>query len=148
MKRTMNCRVLWKCALPVMAFLGAGLLTACDKEPEQKPEPTETTPIDPVKVLRFGQNVSFDTIGYENVMKYANNPHITTIIYFLDSTDQNNNYTGYSTESISKLRDILQERLDYTPKATGAGTFIFARGALIVEDSLWYVANGWQIRTW
>ncbi len=145
MKRTMNGRALWKRALPVMAFLGAGFMTACDKP---IPEPTETTPIDPVKVLKFGErDVGYDSISYENVMKYANNPHITTIIYFLDSSNNNNNYTGFSTNGISKMRNYLQERLDYTSKATGAGTFIFGLKKPSVEDSLWFVANGWKIRT-
>ena len=144
MKGTRNYITLLKRALPVMAFVGAGLMTACEKTQEQKP-----APIDPVKVLKFGDSdIGYDSIGYENVMKYANDPRITKIIYLLDSTNGNNNYTGYSSENISQLRGILQERLDYTTKATGAGVFEFRRSQLHIDDSLWYVANGWKIRTW
>lgn len=78
-------------------------------------------------------------------MKYANDPRIEKIIYFVDSVN-NNDYTGYMSRKISELRGILQERLDYTPKATGAGTFIFLKGRASVEDSLWFVANGWKIK--
>ncbi|MDE7101497.1 MAG: hypothetical protein K2O37_01730, partial [Bacteroidales bacterium] len=84
---------------------------------------------------------------YENVMKYANDPRIIKIVYFVDSVLGNNNFDGYGSQSISNLRKKLQERLDYTSKTTGAGTFIFRRNKASVEDSLWYVANGWQIRT-
>ena len=113
------------------------------KTQEQTP-----APIDPVKVLKFGDNdIGYESIGYDNVMKYANDPRITKIIYLLDSTNGNNNYTGYSSENISQLRGILQERLNYTPKATGAGTFRFWPGSASVQDSLWFVANGWKIRT-
>ena len=143
MKGTRNYITLLKRALPIAAFVGAGLMAGCEKTQEQTP-----APIDPVKVLKFGKNVNIDSIGYDNVMKYANNPHISTIIYFMDSANDNNNYTGYSSENISQLRGILQERLNYTPKATGAGTFIFRRNKASVEDSLWFVANGWKIRTW
>ena len=80
-------------------------------------------------------------------MKYANDPRITKIIYLLDSTNGNNNYTWYSSDDITIIRNSLQERLNYTPKATGAGTFIFRRNKASVQDSLWFVANGWKIRT-
>ena len=143
MKGTRNYITLLKRALPIAAFVGAGLMAGCEKTPEQTP-----APIDPVKVLRWGKYFGSDSVQYENVMKYANDPHISTIIYFMDSVNDNNNYTGYSSENISQLRGILQERLNYTPKATGAGTFRFWTGAASVEDSLWFVANGWKIRTW
>lgn len=146
MKKTLNYRYALKRVLPIAAFVGAGLMAGCEPEP-QKPEPTVAAPIDPVKVLPFGDFMGIDSISYENVMKYANNQHITKIIYFNDSTNNNYNYTGYSTSSILKMRSILQERLDYTPKATGDGKMIFRHGSLTVEDSLWFVANGWKIKT-
>ena len=143
MKGTRNYITLLKRALPVMAFVGAGLMAGCKPEPDETP-----VPIDPVKVLTFGNTMGIDSISYDNVMKYANDPRITTIIYFNDSTNNNNNYTGYNTDNISWLHNFLQERLDYTPKATGAGTLIFMANTASVEDSLWFVANGWKIRTW
>ncbi len=88
-----------------------------------------------------------DSVSHDNIMKYANDPRIEKIIYFVDSVNNNNSYAGYMSSKISELRGILQERLDYTPKATGAGTFIFLKGRASVEDSLWFVANGWKIRT-
>ena len=143
MKGTRNYLTLLKRVLPVMAFVGAGLMAACEKTQEQTP-----APIDPVKVLKFGTRIGIDSISYDNIMKYANDPRITTIIYFNDSTNNNNNYTGYSGQDISYMREELQERLDYTPKATGAGTLIFMANVASVQDSLWFVANGWKIRTW
>ena len=144
MKRTLW--TLWaKRPFCLLALVSVGLLTACHED-----DPYAGY-IDPVKVLSFGDNVGYDALDYDNVMKYANDPRIEQIIYFLDSSVINNgyndNYTGFSTNNISQLRGILQECLDYTPKATGAGTFRFAKGQASVEDSLWYVANGWKIRT-
>lgn len=139
-------RTLWtfwaKRPFCLLALVTVGLLTACHED-----DPYAGY-IDPVKVFSFGNDdVGYDAIDYYNVMKYAHDPRIEQIIYFLDSTNNNNNYTGFSTNNISQLRGILQECLDYTPKATGAGTFRFRRRGASVEDSLWFVANGWKIRT-
>ena len=145
MKRTRIYRDRLKLALPLMAFVGAGLMIGCHKSVDDP----YAGYIDPVKVLSFGdRDVGYDAIQYDNVMKYANDPRIEQIIYFLDSTYNNNNYTGFLSDDIPILRGYLQERLDYTPKATGAGTFIFRRGCLSVEDSLWFVEHGWSIRIW
>ena len=133
-----NYRYLLKCVLPVFALAGA--MIGCEKEVSK--------PVNPVKVLRFGDEIGYDSIEYNNVMKYATNPDIKTIIYFLDSVPYNNNNMDNRTrETISQHRQFLQERLDYTSKATGAGTFIFRPGKASVEDSLWFVANGWKIKT-
>ena len=138
-----NYRYMLKRALPMFALAGA--MVGCNDKPEYDPY---AEPIDPVKVLRFGDELGYDSISYDNVMKYANDPRIEKIIYFMDSMPYNNNsHVGYRTKNISQLRGIVQERLDYTPKATGAGTFIFGRGLATPEDSLWFVANGWKIKT-
>ena len=142
----MKAKHLLKYAIPALA-LAASLMMGCNKPDEVVDDPY-AKPIDPVKVLKFGDtDIGYDSIGYNNVMKYANDPRITTIVYFVDSVNNNNNYMGYRTKNISKLRADLAERLNYTPKATGAGTFIFLEGRASTEDSLWFVANGWQIRT-
>lgn len=139
---TKNLLAIWaKRVLPFVA-LAAGLLWGCDK-PKEDPY---AGPMDPAKVLKFGEYWSFDSISYDNVMKYAKDPRITTIIYFLDSTNNNNSFVGFPKEGVTYLRNTLQERLDYTPKATGAGTFEFRAGRASVEDSLWFIANGWKIR--
>ena len=107
MKGTRNYLSLLKRALTIMAFVGAGLMAACEKPtPTPEPEPTSTiaAPIDSVKVLKFGNTMGIDSISYENVMKYANDSHIIKIIYFNDSTHNNNNYAGYSTQTISNMR--------------------------------------------
>lgn len=146
----MNLLTIWvKRAIPALA-LAAGLMSGCNK-PDDVEDDVEADPyaepIDPVKVLKFGDSdIGYDSIGYNNVMKYANDPRITKIIYFLDSNNNNNNYTGYRTKNISQLRADLAERLNYTPKATGAGTFIFLKGRASSADSLWFVQNGWEIR--
>ena len=133
-----NYRYLLKCVLPVFALAGA--MIGCEKEASK--------PVNPVKVLRFGDIIGYDSIEYNNVMKYATNPDIKTIIYFLDSVPyNNNNMDNLTRETVSQIRQYLQERLDYTSKATGAGTFIFRPGKASVEDSLWFVANGWKIKT-
>ncbi|MDE7149471.1 MAG: hypothetical protein K2O01_03550 [Bacteroidales bacterium] len=130
--------------LPMVALVAAGLMTACDKNKTENDDPY-ADPIDPVKVLSFGRKIGLDSISYDNVMKYANDPRITKIIYFVDSVN-NNDYTGASSRKISELCVDFKERLDYTPKATGSGTFIFAKSQLLHEDSVWFVANGWKIK--
>ncbi|MCM1041033.1 MAG: hypothetical protein NC396_01210 [Bacteroides sp.] len=134
--------ILAKRAFFALALAGTGLMAGCDK----KTEDPYSQPIDPVQVLKFGEYFKNDSIQYENVMKYANDPRITTIIYFMDSINNNNNYGGHNTSNISFIREYLQERLNYTSKATGSGTFKFMAGAASPEDSLWFVQNGWQIR--
>lgn len=133
--------------LPMVALVAAGLMTACDKNKTENDNPY-AGPMDPVKVLPFGKRFGNDSIEYDNVMKYANDPRITTIIYFLDSTNNNNNYVEKSARSIAVLIKDLQKRLDYTPKATGAGTFIFSKGELLPQDSIWFDAHGWKTRLW
>lgn len=139
----MNLLTLAKRVWPMFAMAGAGLMIGCNK-PVDDPY---AEPIDPVKVLKWGSTFGLDSIQYDNVMKYANDPRITKIIYFVDSSNNNNNFDGYGNESISWLRGILQERLDYTSKATGGGTLIFGPNIISSEDSLWFVQNGWEIRT-
>ncbi|MDE6307216.1 MAG: hypothetical protein K2L79_00140 [Bacteroidales bacterium] len=144
---TMKAKHLLKYAIPALALAAAGLMMGCNKPDEVVDDPY-AEPIDPVKVLKFGKrDIGYDSIEYNNVMKYANDPRITTIIYLPDSTNNNNDYTGLRTKNISQLRADLTERLNYTPKATGAGTFIFGKDEAAPEDSLWFVQNGWQIRT-
>lgn len=141
MKKTLKYRYSLKRALPMLALAGAGLMASCEK----KTDDPYAGYIDPVKVLKFGDCLGLDSIQYDNVMKYANDPRITKIIYFLDSVNDNNNMTGFTKKNISEVRGILQERLDYTSKATGAGNFEFIPGRTLIEDSLWFVANGWTI---
>lgn len=142
MKKTLKYKYSLKRILPMVAMAGAGLMASCNDKPVDDPY---AEPIDPVKVLKFEYR-KYDSISYDNVMKYANDPRITKIIYLPDSNNNNNDYTGYRTKNISQLRSDLAERLDYTPKATGAGTFIFLKGRALPEDSLWFVANGWKIK--
>ena len=139
-----NYRYLLKCVLPVFALAGA--MIGCEKESSNP----YAGPIDPVKVLRFGEYWGYDSIlQYNNVMKYARDPRIEKIIYFMDSINDNNNYITYSSQSISDvIRNTLQQWLDYTPKATGAGTFVFSSGAILPQDSLWFIQNGWKIKLW
>lgn len=144
MKRK-NLLTVWaKRVLPMFAMVGAGLMAGCEK-PVVNDEPY-AEPIDPVKVLPFGKRFDLDSIQYDNVMKYANDPRITKIIYFVDSIN-NNDYFGATSNNISMLRKNLQERLDYTPKATGGGIFIFGQGEAAPADSLWFIQNNWEIRT-
>ena len=137
-------RTLWtfwaKRPFCLLALVTVGLLTACHED-----DPYASY-IDPVKVLSFGKVIGLEAIQYDNVMKYAKDPRITTIVYLMDTTYGNNNYTGNTSKGISNTRNYLQERLDYTPKATGAGTFRFSKGRASVEDSLWFVEHGWSIR--
>lgn len=142
MKRK-NLLTVWaKRVLPMFAMVGAGLMIGCNK-PVDDPY---AEPIDPVMVLKFGAEIGYDAIQYNNIMKYANDPRITKIIYFVDSTNNNNDYTAYRSASISVLRESLQDCLDYTPKATGGGTFIFWPG-ITPEDEAWFKANNWNVKT-
>ncbi|MDE6105768.1 MAG: hypothetical protein K2F84_01585 [Bacteroidales bacterium] len=140
--RRQNLLTVWmKRVLPMFAMAGAGLMIGCNK-----PDDPYAEPIDPVKILKFGVN-GYEAVQYDTIMKYANDPRIATIIYFVDSTNKNNDYVAFSSDFISDLRNSLQKRLDYTSKATGGGTFIFGRSMASSEDSLWFVQNGWVIHT-
>ena len=103
-------RTLWtfwaKRPFCLLALVSVGLLTACHEDDPY------TGYIDPVKVLSFGREIGYDAIQYDNVIKYANDPRIEQIIYFLDSTYDNNDYTGYLSDDIPIVRGNWQERLD------------------------------------
>ena len=101
--------------------------------------------------------------GYYRVQNYGSNRWVSMVdntgsadlmagtadLHALSLINDNNNYITCSSETISNiLRNTLQQWLDYTPKATGAGTFVFSSGAILPQDSLWFIQNGWKIKSW
>ena len=54
-------------------------------------------------------------------------------------------WNHYPTSYITDTRNVLQSRLDISPKVTGRGDFNFKPGMASLADSLWFVQNGWTI---
>ncbi len=160
MKRTTKVRALWKCALPVIAFLGAGLLTACDKEPKPIQEPSTDEPVvvvpepnpydgpmDSIKVLTYTSD-NVDSLKYNIVMQYANDPRITRIIYFLDSANFGNDCRHYGRGTFHGKRIFMEKCINYAPtKAVGAGTYVIYPGRIYPDDSMWIITLAWKIKS-
>ena len=128
----------WKVALfalPLVLLLAVG----CDKEPVEK-APVYRAPYE--KELRFN-NVNSDSIEMPIVQKFARDTACKHI--YLTVTDDNN-YTNLNANYINDVRNILDERIQLAPnKTSGRGNFRFMRGVIRLEDSVWYVQNGWTI---
>lgn len=154
----MNYHNMLKRALPVMAFVCAGLMAACEKNPEatQEPNPDEEPvpepdpydgPMDSIKVLTYTRN-NVDSLEYKIVMKYANDPRVTRIIYFLDSTNFNNDLRNRTDIELHSMRNFLEKTINYAPdKAVGAGTYVIYPGRIYQDDSIWIITHGWKIRS-
>ncbi len=139
MKITMNFRFLWKFALPVMAFLGAGLLTACDKESETPAGPVR----EPYEKELFFNHKNADSIEIQVVKGYAED---TACRHIYLTVTEDNDWRGCNANAISILRDDLAQRIDLAPeKISGRGDFWFKPGVVAYSDSLWLVQHGWTI---
>lgn len=138
MKRK-NLLTVWaKRAVPSLALAGMAM-TACDKEPVEK-APVYRAPYE--KELRFN-NVNSDSIKMPIVQKFARDTACKHI--YLTVTDDNN-YRNIDADDINTLRNILNDRIQLAPdKTSGRGNFRFMRGVIRLEDSIWYVQNGWTI---
>ena len=134
-----NLLTVWaKRAVPALALAGMAL-TACEKEPAEK-APVYRAPYE--KELRFN-NVNSDSIEMPIVQKFARDTACKHI--YLTVTDDNN-YTNLNANYINDVRNILDERIQLAPnKTSGRGNFRFMRGVIRLEDSIWYVQNGWTI---
>ena len=134
-----NLLTVWaKRAVPSLALAGMAM-TACDKEPVEK-APVYRAPYE--KELRFN-NVNSDSIKMPIVQKFARDTACKHI--YLTVTDDNN-YRNIDADDINTLRNILNDRIQLAPdKTSGRGNFRFMRGVIRLEDSVWYVQNGWTI---
>ena len=134
-----NLLTVWaKRAVPALALAGMAM-TACDKEPVEK-APVYRAPYE--KELRFN-NVNSDSIKMPIVQKFARDTACKHI--YLTVTDDNN-YRNIDADDINTLRNILNDRIQLAPdKTSGRGNFRFMRGVIRLEDSVWYVQNGWTI---
>ena len=136
-----NLLTIWvKRAVPALALAGvAGLtLPSCEKEPVEK-APVYRAPYE--KELRFNET-NDDSISVSNITKYLNDTACKHI-YMVVMPD--NNYTGFEAQNIEVLRKVLQQRIDLGNNISGRGDFLFRPSAANVNDSLWFVQNGWTI---
>ena len=127
-------------ALTIGAIVGSTLV-ACDNHANEPQEPV--TPTRDVE-LEFNayntKNLKIDTI-----QKYADMPDVR-YVYML--TQGLSGWGAYFTDDINKLRIYLQQRIDINPaKVRGKGSFNFKPGVASKPDSLWYVQNGWAIKS-
>ena len=134
-----NLLTIWaKRAVPALALAGMAM-TACEKEPAEK-APVYRAPYE--KELRFN-NVNSDSIEMPIVQKFA---HDTACKHIYLTVTDDNNFTNMKADDINTIRNILDERIQLAPnKTSGRGNFRFMRGVIRLEDSVWYVQNGWTI---
>ena len=137
-----NVLTIWvKRAVPALALAGvAGLiLPSCEKEPVEK-KPVYRAPYE--KELFFNRG-KLDSISIENVQKYANDTSCKHIYMVVEA---DNDYTIYDSDDVGIIRGTLQKRLDVSDKVSGRGDFHFRPNTVSVNDSLWFVQNGWTVR--
>ena len=83
-------------------------------------------------------------VSIETLQEYANCDTVNNI-YLVPSPLVAWNW--YNSNRIQEMRQLLQERLNVSPKIHGRGDFNFRLRAAseIPTDSLWFVQNGWTI---
>ena len=134
-----NVLTIWaKRAVPALALAGvAGLtLPSCEKENDK---PIYRAPYEKELFFKNGQ---MDSVQDPIVRKYADDTackHIYMVV------EDGNDYTGYSAKDVSIIRSILQSRVELSSKVSGRGDFRFSPGLANVNDSVWFVQNGWTV---
>lgn len=119
-----------KRALPVLGFAGATLTTSCEKD-------------EPMRDVELTFAIDDKVIEISEIEQYAKDPSVRTI-YLVPIDDWKYVRSG----NINFMRkNVLQPRLDVSPKVRGRGDFNFAPGeaSVIPGDSLWYIQHGWTI---
>ena len=135
-----NLLTIWaKRAVPALALAGvAGLtLPSCEKENDK---PIYRAPYE--KELFFDE-YNMDSISFDNVRKYAKD---TACKHIYLTVAEDNDFTPYGTNNILGLRNMLQECINFSNNISGRGDFHFRPNTASVNDSLWFVQNGWTIR--
>ncbi|MCM1041035.1 MAG: hypothetical protein NC396_01220 [Bacteroides sp.] len=127
-------RVFFALALAGTAGL---MLPACEKE---KDKPIYRAPYE--KELFFKQG-KMDSVQEPVVKKYVDDTACKHIYMVVES---DNNYTAYDAEDINIIKTQLQRRIDISNKVSGRGDFHFRPNTASVNDSLWFVQNGWTVR--
>lgn len=124
-------------ALTIGAIAG-GTLTACEKHANE--------PIIPTRDVELVFDDNAKNIEIENVKKYADMPDVR-YVYMIP---KNPGWGTYDVNYIHSVREGLQQRIDINPqKVRGKGTFEFKLGepSKNIQDSLWFVQNGWTIKS-
>jgi len=137
----------------LFAALSLGF-ASCDNDKGNEPDdvttpPVVETPVVPKKInkeLYFNQHdgtqISFDTLN-----KYLAMDNIDTIFMIPTGTFFAPDY--YDDPDYFKLAcdNLLEKRLDLSPRIRGKGDFITNLGYPSVwwRDSLWMVENGWTV---
>ena len=131
-----NVLTIWaKRAVPALALAGL-TLTACEKENDK---PIYRAPYE--KELFF-KNGKMDSVQEPVVRKYVEDTACKHIYMVVES---DNNYTAYEAEDIGIIRTQLQSRVELSSKVLGRGDFRFSPGLANVNDSVWFVQNGWTV---
>lgn len=140
-----NLLTIWaRRAIPALALAATAgvMLPSCEKEPIEKKLIYRA----PYEKELFFQRGKMDSISVENVQKYSRDTackHIYMVV------EESNDYTPYETDNINGLRRTLQQRIDLGYNISGRGDFRFCPGLVDVNDSLWFVQNGWTVnRCW
>jgi len=127
--------------IPMAAIAGA-TLTSCGGNGGngEKIEPEK-----PTKEIEIKFNsVNLDNVlNIETLKNYANDKTIKTI--YLVPTEH---WNALMARNITLMRNnVLQPRLNISPKIKGKGNFDFMLGeaSKVQQDSLWFVKNGWTI---
>lgn len=122
--------------LPIFCIAGASMFTSCSKD-NHEDEPARDVE------LYFDQH-DISQIDINNIQKYANDASVKNI-YMIPQ--EKPHWTNLGSHNITKLRQILQQRTDISPKVKGRGNFKFRIGipSEVPADSLWLEQHGWKV---
>ncbi|MDD6642110.1 MAG: hypothetical protein PUE55_05905 [Bacteroidales bacterium] len=133
----------------------AAAFAACDKENEPVINPPHndghdtTTVIQPephYNVELFFNIKNINRIDLDTIKKYGTNTRIDTIFMIPDDlAGPGGGLSGQSTNNITIWRNLLQQRIDVSPKVRGKGDLWFGVGQALPADSLWFVQQGWTV---
>ena len=110
---------------------------SCEKEKDRTP--IYRAPYE--KELPF-DDMNIDSIEPAIIQKFVRDTACKHI--YLKVVDDND-FTGGGTAAIGTLRNILQQRIDLGNNISGRGDFLFRPNTASIEDSIWFVQNGWTI---
>ncbi len=134
-KQNLTCKL---CRALTIGAIAGGTLVACNKNAHEPVTPTRDVELEFTKYDL--KNIKIDTIK-----KYAG---MSDVRYVYMLTQGLGGWDTSDSDAIHNTRKYLQQRIDINPaKVRGKGSFNFAPGVASKPDSLWYVQNGWAIKS-
>lgn len=131
----------------LLALVGGAIaFTACS--PTNEPTPNDKPIEEPhYNVELFFNNQDVIHIELDTIREYAENQLVDSIYMIPKDENGIGAYEGYGPNALHNVRLFLEERVNVSRKVRGKGEFILSRECVFEADSLWFIEQGWTIRT-